>query len=289
MRTGLKKLVAAVAVSMMATTAVAEITFGVLAPRGALKASEQWSALADYISERTGQTVTFAAEEADQAFANFSNGDYDLFLTNPVQAANLQSQGASLLASLVKKSGKQFAGVIVANANSGISSAADLKGKKVISLSKNAAGGFMFQAVHVTQAGLSVPGDFALHKEGENQDDLVKLVERGVFDAAFVRTGVLEAMEKNGTVDMNNLIIVDEASTDGFALRHSTVLYPEWYMVGAASLDPEIAAVVSEALLALEASAPAADAANISGFVAPIDISPMIEALRLLRVSPFDS
>ncbi len=278
-----------VALSMSATTAVADVTFGVVAPRGALKASEQWSALADYISERTGQKVTFSAEEPGQAFANFSSGNYDIFLTNPVQAANAQSQGGALLASLVKKSGKQFAGVIVANANSGIATAADLKGKKVISLSQNSAGAFMFQAVQATQAGVSVPADFGVYKVGKNQDDLVKLVEKGVFDAAFVRSGVLEAMEKNGAVDMSKLTIVDEATADGFALRHSTALYPEWYMVAAASLDPEIAAAVTEGLLALEGSAPAAQAANISGFVAPIDISPMVDALRLLRVPPFDS
>ena len=61
-------------------------------------------------------------------------------------AAARQTVGALYLASRVGAKGAKFGGVIPANPKAGIAKAADLTGRKVIGLSHQSAGAYLFQA-----------------------------------------------------------------------------------------------------------------------------------------------
>lgn len=283
-------LAALAALVLSAPDARADLRLGVVAPRGEVKALSQWQPFADYLSGEIGEAVELLPVAPGAALDSFSGGDFDALIGNPVHSAvAVETMGAKPVASLVKRAGADFAGVIIARAGSGIETATDLKGKKVISLSTGSAGAYMFQAAHLSAAGLSVPSDFAAHSIGKNQDDLVKLVVRGVFDAAFVRTGVVEAMVAEGAIALEDLVVVDARETEGFGLLHTTRLYPEWFVVAESGLSEDQVTRLHDALVSVPADHPAATAARIQGFVEPRDPSPVVDAMRALRVPPFDS
>ena len=288
MRRSLVGTLTAVALIMAAGVARADVVFGVIAPSGELQAAQEWTPLAERLSAELGEPVKLMPLGTAQVLERFRAGELDAMLTNPVQSAIAQKEGASLIASYESTSGKQLAGVIVANPAAGIATVADLRGKKLITPPTESAGAFICPAALAIQHGVSIPGDLAVHKIGKNQIDLIRLVEKGAFDVAFVRSGILEKAVAAGDVDPAKVVVVNEQTVEGFPDRHSTVLYPEWYVVGAAHLDAERAARLKAALLAIEPRSLAANPRFVQ-FHEPLDITPIVEALRAVGMAPFGS
>jgi twitching motility protein PilJ len=270
--------------------AQADINIGVIAPRGELKALKQWSDFGKYIAASMGENVTIKPFPPRTLISAAAEKKVDFILSNPTQAMVLKEvYGATPLATLNKKSGSQFAGVIVAKKGSGISKAEDLKGKKVMSLKfRKAAGAYIFQTYHLLQKGIDPHKDFASITEGKKQDDLLMAVKSGKIDAAFIRTGILEAMEKEGKIKMDEFVIVDQNTTDGFPLAHTTALYPEWYLSSLKGSDTGKAEKIKMAALKLKPSDKAAKRAKIKGFVEPVSMDSMTAALKALKIKPFD-
>ncbi len=262
-------------------TADAAIRLGVVAPAGEAAALEQWSPVAELLGESIGEPVNLAAASPGELLQMLESGELDVVIGNPVQAAVATIQmGAQPVASVVRLSGAQFGGVIVANPNSGVTSARDLRGKKVISLQSTAAGGYIFQTHYLTDLGMSVPDDFERHATAKNQRDIVNLVARGAFDAGFVRTGMVENMIRNGDIAEGDVIIVDQKQTDGFPQVHTTDLYPEWMVFANDDLDRTSITQIRRALIAVTSDNPALSSARVRGFEAPQDLGRVIDALE---------
>lgn len=272
------------------STASAEVRFGVLAPRGEAVAYEAWTELGIYLTDQIGEPVTIVPLPPTQSLYFLGNRHLDFLLSNPVQSAIAQEvYKATPVVSLAKRSGTQFAGVIVTRRDSGIVAAQQLRGKRVLSMRVGvAAGGYIFQTYYLEQRGIRVPGDLASLEEGKNQDELVIGVRDGLADAAFVRTGVLEAMASAGRISLDDFTVVDERH-EGFPLMHTTPLYPEWMAMAGPTVDPALTARVRTALLSLRAGDLAARAANINGFLEPVSLVEMKAALAALRIPPFDT
>jgi ABC-type phosphate/phosphonate transport system substrate-binding protein len=285
--------VLSVMVAILATPALssASINIGVLAPRGKLKSMNRWKDFATYMTEQLGQAVTIKPLPPAEVLGSVKNGSVDLVLTNPVHTVNIvQLHGGEPLATLNKKSGPVFAGVIVSKNGSGINRSEDLAGKKVMSLKfKVAAGAYTFQTYHLHQKGIDPHRDFASMVAGKKQDDLVLAVKAGVIDAAFVRSGILESMQKEGKISMDEFTIVDQRNDDALQQVHTTSLYPEWFLLSLPHTDKNIAEKAKQAALGLKADNPAAKTASIQGFVEPISLDDMINALKALKISPFDN
>lgn len=270
--------------------ALAGVSVGIIAPRGELITMKEWSAFGKYLSAQIGDTVEIKPFPARDLLAAAENKQVDFILTHPGQAIVLQDvQHATPLATLNMKSGSQFAGVIVAKKGSGITKAEDLKGKKVMSLKfRVAAGAYTFQTYHLMQKGIDPHKDFASFQEGKKQDDLVLAVKAGVIDAAFVRSGLLEAMAKEGKIKLDEFEIVDQRSGDGLPELHTTALYPEWYLFSLNGTDAGVAGKIKAASLNLKAGDEAAKDAKITGFVEPISLDGMKAALKALKIEPYD-
>lgn len=268
----------------------AEIKLGINAHRGALNVMKQWSEFGKYLSSEFGQTVKIVPLGLPDVLSAAQNGTVDFLFCQPLQTVAIQEKyGVIPLVTLNTKSGSQFAGVIVARKGSGITKGTDLKGKKVISMKhKIAAGAYLFQAYHLYKQGIDVHQDFATFMEGKNQDDLVLAVKAGLFDAAFIRTGILETMSKNGKISLDDFIIVDQRTDPEIQLLHTTVLYPEWFISATSKTDPNISTQLKEAVLKITPETEAAKAANIHGFIEPISLEGMREAMKALKISPFD-
>lgn len=283
-------LTAGAVVVLAGGAAQADVKVGVVAPKGELAAKTQWTPFGAYLSAQIGDTVEIVPLAVAKGVDAAAGKAVDFIVANPTQTLILKAKhGATPLVSLDKKSGKQFAGAILAKKGKGIATASDLKGKKVMSLTKNqAAGAYIFQAYHLLEAGVDPEKDLASLKEGKKQQDLVLAVRAGLADAAFVRSGMLESMVKDGKVKMDEFVVVDQKSGDGLAPLHTTVLYPEWYLSAVAGADAGLAGKVKAAALKLPAGDPAADKAGINRFIEPLDLAPLEKAMTALKAPPFN-
>ena len=268
----------------------AEVNVGVLAPRGKLNALKQWKDFAQYLQEQLQQTVNIVPLPPPDVLSAVKSREIDFLLTNPVHTVSaVESYGATLLATLNKLSGPEFAGVIVSKKGSGIKTSKDLLNKNVMSLKfKAAAGAYTFQTYHLHQRNIDPHKDFASMREGKKQDDLILAVKAGVIDAAFVRTGILESMEKEGKIKIDEFEIVDQHGPDELKLLHSTEHYPEWYLSSLKDTDAALAQKLGTAAMALSADHEAAKSAKIKGFVKPVKMDGMVAALKTLNIAPFN-
>jgi ABC-type phosphate/phosphonate transport system substrate-binding protein len=267
-----------------------ELKVGVLAPRGELKANARWQAFGKYLSNALGKDVVIVPLPPSKVTSTADNGKIDFLLSHSPHTVYVQEKlGAKVLATLNTKAGPRFGGVIIAKKDSGIASANDLRGKNVMSLKFNAAAGaYIFQTYHLMEKGIDPHKDFASIREGKKQDDLVLAVKNGLIDAAFVRTGLLENMQREGKVKLDEFVIVDKQDDAGFPLLHSTELYPEWCMSALPTASPDDAAKMSDALFKLTPDMPAASKARIEGFVPPVSLDGIKQALKSLQIAPFN-
>ncbi len=128
--------------------------------------------------------------------------------------------------------------------------------------------------------------EFASFVESKKQDDIPLAVKSGVVDVGFVRTGLLESMQKEGKISIDDFIIIDEKK-DVLPLVHSTDLYPEWFLMASKKASDEVAAKIKTAVLALKPGDAAAKSAAIDGFVEPISLENLKTALKALKVAPY--
>ena len=266
----------------------ADIKIAVNAPRGAID-TQKWLSLAEQLVAKTGKTievVPYSSAKIDDALAN---EEVDFALINPASAILvIEKFKAKPLATVKAKGTAFFAGVIFAKAGSGITKAADLKGKKVKGLSIGVSpGGYAFQAYHLLQQGIDVHKDFASLKDSKKQDEVVLAVKLGLADAGFVRTGILEAMVKEEKIKLDEFVIIDQKKDD-LKPVHSTDLYPEWFLVAAAKTDAGLIKKVQAAALKVKASDEAAKTAEIDGFVEAQNLDGLRKAMKALKMAPYD-
>lgn len=274
-----------------ATVQAADLRLGVLANRGELEATARWTSLAEYLSSELGQTVVLVPLPPSRVAQAARNGEVDfVFSHSPHTVLVSETLGGKVLATLNTKAGPEFGGVIIAKKGSGIKTSADLRGKTVMSLKfKAAAGAYIFQTYHLMQKGIDPHKDFGSLREGKKQDDLVLAVRNGLIDAAFVRTGLLEAMQKEGKIDMAEFEIVDLRQDDGFPFVHSTALYPEWCFSAMPSVSDDLALRVKTVLMGVTSDMPLAQKGRMKGFVEPRSLEEMAAALRALKIAPYNS
>jgi len=284
-------LISIISVSLFGLTIAqaAEVNIGVMAPRGNLKALKRWTEVGKYLSAETGTKINIIPLKPNKAIKAVADGKVHFALVNPVLTVAMQEKlGATPIATMKKKSGAEFAGVIIAKKGSGIKTAADLKGKKVMGFKfKRSAAAYVFQVKHLLDNGVDVHKDFAVFKEAKSQDDIVLAVKAGTFDAGFVKSGLLEAMAKEGKITLDEFIIIDQKK-DGLTAVHTTKLYPEWYMSASSKADKDLSNKIKSALLKLSSSSKASKKAKISGFVDPLNLDDLKGTLQALKLPPYN-
>ncbi len=269
-----------------ATIAYAEVRIGVLAPQGAEIAEERWSPLLERLATEIGEPVGLFPVNAQDGVEDLYRGSIDFLIGNPVQTAVVvDTFRAEALASVQRGANTQFAGVIIAKAGSEIRSVDDLAGRRIATLGDWAAGGYLFQSDHLIESGLGTVSKVATRLRGENQNELVEMVRSGRADAAFIRTGVLEDLIGKGVISADEIIVVDEQM--GGDLRRSTKWFPEWFVVARQSVDPEARQRVKEALMALSENDVEMQTARVTAFIAPLDVSPVVNAMKRVGVAPY--
>ena len=105
-------------------------------------------------------------------------------------------------------------------------------------------------------------------------------------DAGFVKTGLLEAMEKEGKIKKADFEIVDQVN-DRFAHVHSTYMYPQWTIVYGDKADPAVTTKLKTALLKLKRDDVTSKKARIAGFVEPLSFDELDKTMQALKLGPY--
>lgn len=274
--------------SFYAVGSQAELTMLVNTSRSPVTAKKQWGGVAQYFSQAVGEPIKIVAVPPSKVESYARSKKTDIYIVNPVMSTLVAHRyKGKILATVKRNNGAKFGGVILSKKGSGITSAANLRGKNIMTYKKASAAAYTFQMFHLKSKGIT-ESDFSSIRIAKRQDDIVLAVRAGVVDAGFVRTGILEAMAKEGRISLDEFEIIDR-KIDGFANIHSTILYPEWYLVVTSKKGKQYAPKLATAALALSAEDEAAKKAKIMGFVEPLSRKNLDKMLRSMRLPPFDA
>ncbi|MEW5827897.1 MAG: phosphate/phosphite/phosphonate ABC transporter substrate-binding protein [Chloroflexota bacterium] len=256
--------------------------------------NEQYGDLMAYLSKATGRPFTIVPLTNKNQLPSVEQQGMEFLFTNPLAAVQARRiYGVDFLVTLSRPdSGTKFSALIIARKDGNIQSVEDMRGKRAAGVSfTTAAAGGVFQAYELLQKGFDPFKDFGSLVELSPQENIVLGVLNGTLDVGFVRTGLLEDMQKAGTItqaDVDALEIVN-AVEDGFFYQHSTALYPEWPFAALAETDPELSEAVRAALLAIPPGDPALASAKITGFVPAEDYSSLDKLIETLKLPGWDA
>ncbi len=285
-------LLAATVTSAWADTA---LRFGVLAFRPKPQAMAQWQPLASYLQSTLGLRVELTVYDLGELEAAIAQKAVDVVFTTSGHFIVLKHRyglSAPLATQITRGDGHDlsaFGGVIFTRANNAdINRLEDLTGRRVALPSLDFTGGYQMQSIELLDAGLPVPSHSQLLMTGLPQDLTVDAVMAGQADLGFVRTGILEALAREGKLDLARVKVLHRLDLGAFPYVSSTRLYPEWPMVLMPHVDERLGRQLAVALLSLTRDNVAAKAAGISGFSIPADYTSVEHMMRRLRLPPFD-
>ena len=273
------------------------IKISVLSFRPKPQTMAQWQPLAVALKQAIPQ-YDFVVEALTYPELNtaVANRKTDFVLTNPSHYVLLKKRSglsAPLATLAFNERGRpisSFGGVIICRADqSNITSLRDIKGKTIAIPDKESLGGYQMQAYELFLAGVRLPQDAKLITTGMPHDKVIEAVLSGKADVGFVRSGVLEGSAQEGKLDSTRIKILNLQNIPEFPLNVSTPLYPEWPFSSMPRINEDIARRVAASLFSLEENRAATRAMNIHGFVVPADYTTVENALRELRLPPFDS
>ena len=254
-----------------------------------------WEPLADYLQQHLPDHnihLHFLDQE-DMAEA-VGNTLLDVVFTNPVHYVSLRVTGAlsgAIATQVTLEQGhavSQLGGLIIRRADrNDINTFGDLQGLSVAIPGKQYLGGYTAQAVWLMRHGVNL-NRINFVELGNPHDKVINAVLQGQTDAGFIRSGVLEAMHKEGRLEIGDLVVIEPIAWPGFPFQVTTPLFPEWAVATLDHVDHDTSRRLSAALLALEPYMPAALSAGIYGFTIPKDYSLVESAMVDLRIPPFD-
>jgi hypothetical protein len=94
-------------------------------------------------------------------------------------------------------------------------------------------------------------------------------------------------MDREGKINKDDFVVVDQRAGDGLSPAHTTTLYPEWYLSAMPGADAGLVAKMKKAVLGLSERNPVAKMAKIKGFVEPLPLDGMKTAFKALKIAPY--
>lgn len=271
------------------------VAIGVLVGEGEHNALERWSPTADYLTQKIpGHRFVIVPLDREGMYRAVEHNDVDFLLTNPGRYADLQSRyGVTGLATIQHawrdKSYPVYGAVIITRATrQDIAWISQLKGKSFMAVSHDAFEGFQLSWWELKAHGIDPFHDFSrLIFSGLPPEEIVKAVRNGSVDGATVRTGVLERLAREGSINLEEFRILHPHVTPEYPFVRSTELYPEWPFAKVRGTPDALAQRVASALQTMPMEHPAARAGGYAGWTALLDYQPVHELLKDLHLSPY--
>jgi len=273
--------------------ALDKLTIGVLAYNGKQQAIERWQPTADYLKEQI-QGYQFHIEPlTHEEFKHAINkGKLDFILTNPGHYVRLEvAFGVTRIATFKSKFDNKvftkFSSVIFTKSDSDINVLEDLSGHSFAAVSEEAFGGFQLAQKALKDKGVDALKEMNLLWLGFPHKDVVKAVIDGKADAGTVRSGILERMAANGSINLSNLKVINNKEDVNFPILHSVGLYPEWPFSKLPRTDSGIAKKVAIALFNMKENEMAAQKSLGAGWTIPLEYTSVHDVFRSLQIEPY--
>lgn len=271
------------------------LTLGIFAYRPKPLMAEAYRMLGIYLSGALpGQRVDIEFLDKAEMEAALAAGRLDFVFTNPSHYILLRhnSRLTGAIATLQSQEGgmvSHYLGgtILVRSDRNEIAQLADVAGKRIAIPGTKYLGAYQAQAFELLQAGIHLPADARLSVL-DNQDKVVAAVLAGEADVGFVRTGIIEAMMREGKLSAGELKLINRQDIKDFPFATSTELYPEWPLVALAHVPQETVKRVARALLSITPDMPVAQVAGIAGFTVASDYEPVQQLTRALRLPPYE-
>lgn len=268
---------------------------GVTAFRDKSVTVREWQPTMDYLSAKIPGTrfvaVPMTLSEFEMALGKH---ELDFILTNPQHYIIMETVfGVSRVATLVKhENGKlvnTFGGVIFARSDRhDIKRLEDLKGKRIAAVDRTSFAAFVLQYDILLQHGVDIETDSHVRFLGFPQDLCVQAVLDGQADVGFARTGVLEAMAREGKIELNRLRVLRPAKPPDFPFLVTTGLFPEWPLAAVPHVPIDITNKVVATLLQMPPDSPAARSARYYRWSTPLEYESVEAVMRRHHIYPYD-
>ena len=263
-----------------------------------IKASiRQWQATVDELNNKIPRHhfTLVPIRSLDLITLGAGSGDIDFVLTNPSSFVEIEHlYNAKALVTLNNKRGEtaqaRFGSVIFSKmTNKDIKTLADIKGKSLIAVSKNAFGGWRVAWLELLENGIDPFRDLknVSYAIGRTQPEVIWSVVYGKADVGVVRTDLLEGMIDRGDIKRNDFRILNQKKVKDFPFVLSTKLYPEWAFSVMQHVPDNIAQQVKKVLSNITQKQKAAIAGKYAGWVEPSDYSTVHELMQRLKVGTF--
>ena len=263
-----------------------------------IKASiRQWQATVDELNKKIPRHhfTLVPIRSLDLITLAAGSGDIDFILTNPSSFVEIEHfHNAKALVTLNNKRGEtaqaRFGSVIFSKmSNKDITTLADIKGKSLIAVSKNAFGGWRVAWLELLANGIDPFHDLksVSYAIGKTQSEVVWSIVYGKADVGVVRTDLLEGMIERGNIQRKDFRILNQKKVKDFPFVLSTKLYPEWAFSVMKHVSADIAQQVKDVLSSITQKQKAAIAGRYTGWIEPSDYSEVHELMKRLKVGSF--
>jgi len=283
---------------LMPATALGEdaLTLGIFAYRPKAVMEEKFGPLAGYLTEALpGGRVRLEILTQEEMEVALAAGRLDFVFTNPSHFVLLRHTNrlsgaiATLQANEDGATTDTLGGVVLAPADRvDLHDLTDLRGRRIAIPGPKFLGGYQTQAYELKLAGVRLPQDAELVTVGSH-DQVVETLLAGGADAGFVRTGILEALTREGKLPAARLKVLAPREFPDFPYAVSTRLYPEWAFAALPHVPEDVVKRVTRALLFMTPDMPAAQSAGIAGFTIPGDYQTVENLARALRLPPYET
>lgn len=189
------------------TTTKEVFKIGAIPDQNAADLEKGMTAVANYLSEKTGMKVEFVPSVDYAALVTgFQRGEIHMAwfggLTS-VQARNLVPDADSFAQ---RPRDAEFHSVFITQEGSGINTLADLKGKSFTFGSESSTSGHLMPRYFLSEEGIDANKDFdGKPNFSGSHDTTYKLIESGAFKAGALNEAVWQAAVKEGKVDTNKV------------------------------------------------------------------------------------
>jgi phosphonate transport system substrate-binding protein len=190
------------------TTTTKEVfKIGAIPDQNAAFLDKGMTAMAEYLSKKTGMKVEFVPSVDYAALVTgFQRGEIHMAwfggLTS-VQARNLVPDAESIVQ---RPNDAEFHSVFITQPGTGINKLDDLKGKSFTFGSESSTSGHLMPRYYLMEAGIDPIKDFdGKPNFSGSHDTTYKLIESGAFKAGALNESVWQAAVKEGKVDTNKV------------------------------------------------------------------------------------
>lgn len=216
--------------------------------------------LAKYLSKKTGENIEVVfTSDFGQYEKQLKNGFIAIGYENPY-IYTLVSDSHVAIAMAVKGEDKdKFRGIVIARAESELSTLADLKGKTISIVGYTSAGGYLSQKLSLLNLGITVETDMNIVEAINNkQENVLLAVYTGEVAAGFIRESALHQADKY--ISTSQIKVVGECAW-----------LPNWAFSVKRTLPEDFKKEIQTALLNLESKQDVMKSLKIDKFRPAVD------------------